>query len=478
MVFTSIASVTAQTSPTQPDLQAIDAYIQTEMRNDRVPGVALALIHNGKVVALRGYGDDGYGRPVTPQTSFWLGSMSKSFTALAVMQLVEQGKIDLDAPVQSYLPWFRVADPAQSAVITVRHLLNHTSGIPTSAPQAANANATLQDHVRALAHVTLRQLPGVQHQYASPNYLVLGAIIEAVTGQGYADYIQQQIFTPLDMQHSYTDQRVAIAQGMAQGQRYWFGFPVPATLPYEQDRMPTAALISSAEDLGKYMIMQLNAGRYAEQQLLSPAGMAQLHTPSAPSDDFSYAFGWRVSTIGGVPAIHHGGIVPHFRGKMVLLPEQGWGVAVLTNASTSFPLPILPTSHRMADAIAGYLVGQPFSSGAFSQSTVYLAITVGLALVLLNQLKGLVQIGRWRKGLAQRTPVSMFGELVSEVLWPFLAIFGLPALLALPLEEIMRGTPDLGWWLIISVALGIMTAVAKAWALWQHTRQSVSRSMV
>ncbi len=109
-----------------PDLAAIDQYVEVEMQRDRVPGVALAIVHNNQIVSLRGYGTDGNGRPVTPATGFLLGSMSKSFTALAVMQLVERGQIRLDSPAITYLPWFHTADANASAQISVRHLLNHT----------------------------------------------------------------------------------------------------------------------------------------------------------------------------------------------------------------------------------------------------------------------------------------------------------------------------------------------------------------
>jgi CubicO group peptidase (beta-lactamase class C family) len=109
----------------------IDAYVEEQMRRLKIPGVSLAIIEGDKIVHLRGFGRSRLGGEApTPQTPFFIGSLTKSFTALAVMQLVEAGKIELDAPVQRYLPWFRVADPAASAQITVRHLLNQTSGLP------------------------------------------------------------------------------------------------------------------------------------------------------------------------------------------------------------------------------------------------------------------------------------------------------------------------------------------------------------
>jgi CubicO group peptidase (beta-lactamase class C family) len=114
---------------TAPDFAAIDTYVSLQMQDAGIPGLALGIVHGNQVVHLRGFGvADPNGRVVTPQTPFIIGSTSKSFTALAAMQLVEAGKIDLDTPVQHYIPWFRVADLTASAQITVRHLLNQTSG--------------------------------------------------------------------------------------------------------------------------------------------------------------------------------------------------------------------------------------------------------------------------------------------------------------------------------------------------------------
>jgi CubicO group peptidase (beta-lactamase class C family) len=113
------------------DFSAIDQYVKDKMRSSRIPGLGLAIVEGDRIVYLKGYGDaDPAGRPVTPATPFMIGSITKSFTALAVMQLVEAGKVELDAPVRRYIPWFGVADSTASAHITVRHLLTMTGGLP------------------------------------------------------------------------------------------------------------------------------------------------------------------------------------------------------------------------------------------------------------------------------------------------------------------------------------------------------------
>jgi CubicO group peptidase (beta-lactamase class C family) len=149
-----------------PDFAAIDAYIEGQVKDLNLPGLAFAIVHGDQIVHLKTMGvADPSGRPITPQTSFLLASLSKSFTALAIMQLVEAGQIDLDAPVQRYLPWFRVADAAASARITVRHLLNQTSGLSALTGNGyfitRDSDDEAQDRfVRGLSTASLSSAPG------------------------------------------------------------------------------------------------------------------------------------------------------------------------------------------------------------------------------------------------------------------------------------------------------------------------------
>src|SRR5215467_11450829 len=145
-----------------PDAASIDAFVSAQIQAQRIPGLSLGIVQGTHIVHLHGFGTaDASGRLVTPQTPFIIGSMSKSFTALAVMQLVEAGKVELDVPVQRYLPWFRVADPTASARITVRQLLNQTSGIPGDSEHELKEgflsirNETLEQYVHGLKTLAL-----------------------------------------------------------------------------------------------------------------------------------------------------------------------------------------------------------------------------------------------------------------------------------------------------------------------------------
>jgi len=342
---------------------AIDAYVEQEMRRLNIPGVSLAIVEGNKIVHLRGFGRDrpGGGAP-SPKTPFPLGSTTKSFTALAVMQLVEAGKIRLDDPVQRYLPWFRVADPRASAEISVRHLLNQTSGLPTWVGEVPLADFddspdATERQARALTTLKLTRPVGSAFEYSNTNYNLLGPIIEVASGESYEDYVQKHIFTPLGMSHTYTSHATARQNGLAVGHRYWFMIPVAAdNIPLPRGSLPGGMIISCAEDMARYLIAHLNGGRFGDAQILSVAGIDELHRGAA---DFivmgrsiaQYGMGWLVSEIGQTKVVSHGGTLPDFGSHMALLPEQKKGVVLLFNANEHWMMPALEEFGAGVDAL-------------------------------------------------------------------------------------------------------------------------------
>ena len=168
------------------DLTPIDHYVRERKAATRTPGLAYAVVSPDGVVHQRTWGHDGHGAQVTTSTPFLWGSVSKPVTATAVMTLVDAGNLDLDAPVRRYLPWFRLADDVAAEGITMRHLLTHTSGIPGGTgvtDRFEEVDDPYRRGVADLAGVAPRAAPGQRHAYTSANYLVLGAIVQAVTGQ-------------------------------------------------------------------------------------------------------------------------------------------------------------------------------------------------------------------------------------------------------------------------------------------------------
>lgn len=312
------------------DSKAIDEYVESKMRLPRIPGISIAIVRDNEIVYLKGYGKaDPSGSPMTPQTPLILGSITKSFTALAVMQLVEAGKVELDAPVQKYVPWFRTADPNASAQITVRQLLYQTSGLPMlREPQfwTAQDPGALERTVRFLADKQMSFPPGQGFEYSNANYETLGLIVQTVTGMSFEDYVRQNIFMPLEMKNSFTSQDEALKHGMATGHRWWYGVPVAVTFPLNHSELPAGYLISSAEDMAHFMIAELNGGRYRNSSVLSSDGIALTHA----SPRF-YAMGWELLDVDGRRLINHEGGTANFETSVFLDPEERVGVFVGAN---------------------------------------------------------------------------------------------------------------------------------------------------
>jgi CubicO group peptidase (beta-lactamase class C family) len=454
---------------------AIDAYIDGQIRELRIPGLALGIVQGDQIVHLKGFGvADPSGRPVTPQTPFMIGSVTKSFTALAIMQLVEQGKVELDAPVQRYLPAFRVADEAASAQITVRHLLNQTSGLSRATGNQFQASRdmradVLERQVRSLSTAQLTEPVGVAFQYSNANWWPLGLIIQTVSGQPYNVYIQQHILAPLEMRQSFTSVADAQKQGLAMGYRYWFGRYLPADpqdAGHYPGMLPQGGVISSAEDMAHYLIAYLNQGRYNGKPILSPAGMAEVQRPAIPvgtSADTFYAMGLDVGATNGVPTVSHDGSMFNFHANLVLIPEDSWGIILLENAE-NIPDEFGPQRLQgIAAGVTSLLMGRqppPAASNWFLLIlySAILGIIVGQALGMLRS--GALLRRWWARPADQPRGWLSIGRrvvlpLISNASWGLLILLGLPRVFA-PLPALMLGMPDLGPLLVGSgvVALG------------------------
>jgi CubicO group peptidase (beta-lactamase class C family) len=343
LAFLSILAVAGSTparlSPPVLEYSEIDAYIEAQMRAWNIPGTALVIVRDGQVAHLKTFGQAGKDRPVTPQTPFEIGSCSKSFTALAIMQLVEAGQVDLNAPAQVYLPWFRVADAEASGGITVRHLLNHTSGLSNEIDARAWINPrglSLEDWGRSLQRVQLSTTPGTHYQYSNFNYMLLALVIEAVSGQSYGAYLSQHIFSPLNMHNSFTDPAMARAYGLADGYTWWFGKPLRSLEKPRPDMLGAGYIMVSPEDMTHYLSMQLNGGSYENIRLLSAEGITAMHTPpQLPTESSLYGMGWVNYQEGGQTIINHNGRSASFTSSIFLLPELRLGIAVMVNVSST-----------------------------------------------------------------------------------------------------------------------------------------------
>ena len=471
-----------------PEFAAIDAYVTTRMEDLRIPGAAVGIVKGDQIVYLKGFGvADPSGRPVTTQTSFRLASVSKTLTALAIMQLVEAGKVELDAPVQRYLPWFRVASGTSSTAegsshITVRHLLYHTSGIPQSAGNDNFFNgdlsdAALENNVRQLAKVALNRPVGTTYQYANLNYDVLGLIVQVVSGQSYEAYIQDHLFTPLAMHGSFTSQAEAHAQGMATGYRKWFGFPVPASLPDDRATRPNSFLISSAEDLTHLLIAELNGGRYGNTTVLSPDGIAATQRPITPirDTDMRSGMGMEVGQVNGVSIAGKTGGTANYNARIVLAPLEGWGVVVLAN---TFDIGLGGQFDTLADGIAAILVNgeapnvspAPIGGGNALMKFALTGVVVFQIVTLFGVCKTLRSVSRDRRWLARHIGVP----LVLDGTLALILLLVVPSFMNTPLSFLRYFAPDIFWLTIAVVAIPLGRDILKGLLTFRMLRATQS----
>ena len=454
--------------------EALDSYVEEQMRRLHIPGASLAVVEGDRIVHLRGFGRARPGGETPgPETPFFIGSLTKSITALAVMQLVEAGRVDLDAPVQRCLPWFRLADPGAAAQVTVRHLLNQTSGLPLWPSEVASADfddrtGAVERQVRALATLKTGSPPGAKCEYSNFNYNILGLVIEAASGEAYADYLQKHIFEPLGMQHTFTSKAEAKRCGLAVGHRHWFSMPIPAPdLRVPAGSLPSGQLSSCAQDMARYLIAHLNGGRCGQAQILSPAGIAELHRGAADLEFMGvktgrYGMGWFDTDLDGVRVYSHSGNVPDFSAFMALVPECRRGVVLLFNADP-YGLPVV--TEEVGMGAAALLAGRPPAPVRldFIQWIMRLLPLIPL-LQGVEALASLRALQRWRDD-PQRRPRGgrLWGRHILLPLLPNLAMAGILA--ALQSSGMIRFfhlfMPDIAWTARISGGFGGIWAVVR-----------------
>jgi CubicO group peptidase (beta-lactamase class C family) len=461
------------------DPAAVDRFINREMRAQRLPGLALAITQDDRVLYIQGYGVDGRGNPVTQQTQFFIASVSKSITALAVMQLVEAGKVDLDAPVQKYLPEFRLADPQAAAQITIRQLLNHTSGLsePGFADMVLPQPQTIAERVTSLRSARAVDPPGTAYHYFSPNYGTLARVVEVVSGQPFSQYMRDNVFTPLAMPNTLSV--VTSAEGkqaaghLAKGHLEIFG--VPVAYPEADGYLGgSGGVISTAEDMAHYLIAQTNGGQYQDQALVSPASLDLMHTPPVGINS-TYAMGWTESTLDGQRILEHNGILSTFSADAVLLPEEDIAIALLYNISS------LPTNTFAAPEIRNGLValltGKPPETGwmnvhLWGWITALLTLSGGVLAI-----RGLLRLPHW----AEKARAAPLWRLLPGTAWtfvPLLALLGLPALTARFADRVFgfvnmyKSMPGILAWLGITGLLGAVNGTARIVNLFKRIRKT------
>jgi CubicO group peptidase (beta-lactamase class C family) len=443
----------------------IDAFVESERQASGIPGIALAIVDRGGTVHVRGFGHDGHGAAIDGDTPFPIGSLTKSFTALLVRQAIDAGQLDADAPVQRYLPWFRVADEKASARITLRHLLNQTSGFSRAdgiAPLLQGSDADIETLARGLSAVSLNRAVGERFEYSNLNYVLLAAVLQAATGRSWGELMQARVLQPLAMTHSHVDRAAAQRDGLTAQHQIVFGVPIERQTPWLPAFEPTGGLMASANDMTRYLQMLLDGGQAPSGRVVSAVGVAQLLAPASPSAhstllsadfDFRYGEGWFVGPFGGAAdARWHLGSLTTFAAWMVVLPETEQGVVVLINANSELPLnEVNAVMSRVPIGVANLLRGQPAPQGPSLRSA-YRRLNIAAALIVI-----VLAAVAWRAARARQAVWSVAMALSALALAIALQFIGLgPAMLS-------AFAPDLALVLAAAAALLCLPVVLRGW---------------
>ena len=475
---------------------ALHTYIANQMEAYKIPGMSVAVVRYGEVEFADGFGvANPAGEPVTADTPFLLASVSKGITALAVMQLVEAGELSLDDPVREHLPWFEV-ERGRGGEITVAQLLYQTSGLTELAGREANLRPdgpdALEEAVRAIAAEKLAFAPGEGWEYSNLNYDVLGLLVQEVSGQPYGDYIDTNIFAPLEMDKSFASLEAARTGGAPGGYYPFFGIPLvfDGLMPYSRATLPSAGLWSSADDLSHYLIALLDGGSYGGRSLLSEAGVTALHTAGHMfNDEQGYAMGWTVNhnfvlpellagtgleEFAGMTILFHEGDGLSYKAMAFLIPEIELGVILLMNTND----PTVTSAFRFfgwdVALVALGAEAQYFPPG--EEFAVRYARWIGAVVVLLLAAGlgwMLRKLRRLRAG-SPPSPAERRGAVLLAIAAVLPAAYGLLILFpdqSSSLPVVIRYLPDIGLLTLAGIALPVGLAVVTAMLVAGSRRQ-------
>jgi len=345
----------AESAAAEP-LAGFDEFVAQVMKDWKVPGVAVAIVKDGKVILAKGYGERDTQKhlPVTPQTLFAIGSITKSFTVSAMGMLVDEGKLDWDKPVREYLPEFKMYDPVASEHMTPRDLVTHRSGLPRHDSLWYSSDFPRADLVRRLRYLEPSKDFRSTYQYNNLMFMTAGYLVGRVAGTTWEDFVRLHILVPLGMKstnYSVADSQKSVDFAMP----YQNADGVVKDMPFHNiDQIaPAGSINSNVEDMAQYLLFHLGKGMHGQTRLLSEDSENQMQSPQmveTSSDRWkengllTYGMALNVSAYRGHKFVSHGGAIDGFTAQLSFMPQDNIGVIVLANLdSDKNPVPIIVT---------------------------------------------------------------------------------------------------------------------------------------
>jgi CubicO group peptidase (beta-lactamase class C family)/D-alanyl-D-alanine dipeptidase len=330
----------AQNQPPRADYAAIatalQSQIEKEMADKKLPSLAIALVDDQTIVWSQGFGyeDSAHTRPATAHTIFRIGSVSKLFTDIAVMQMVEHGTLSLDAPVQTYLPDFHPTNPFATD-ITLRQLMSHRAGLLREPPVGHyfdDTSPSLAATVHSLNQTTLIAKPGASTKYSNAGVAAVGYVLEHTSHQPFADYLKQSVLQPLGMHESAFSAELALQPHMAEARMWSYDGLDFAAPTFPLGEAPAGAMYSSVSDLGIFLSALLAEGRGQHATILQPASLQTMWTPQFGGP---FGLGFILGSLDGHREVAHNGAIYGFATELAALPDDKLGVVVITTMDSA-----------------------------------------------------------------------------------------------------------------------------------------------
>nr|WP_186322975.1 serine hydrolase [Paenibacillus xylanexedens] len=334
-------------TPIQNKLEGLDNFVTKQLEQWKGVGTAVAVIHKDQVIWSKGYGyrDLEKKLKVTSDTLFAIGSSTKAFTAIAAAQLVDEGLLDWDQPVNSYLQDFQMFDPVATDRLTMRDMLCHRSGLPRHEMVWYNSPRSREELVHSLRYLEPNHNFRSKWQYQNLMYMTAGYLIGHLKGTSWEQVVQDQLLTPLGMNSSlFTVQEMqeqadyALPYMEQEGQNVSIPFRVIDTIG------PAGSINSNLKDMAAWLQLQVQRGKWQDKALVSTEQMAEIHRPQMVSDSpfhskelpvSTYGLGWMIEPYRGHAMIHHGGAIDGFASQVAFLPDEQIGIVVLSNTNGS-----------------------------------------------------------------------------------------------------------------------------------------------
>ena len=343
-LFLGAAACGERAQPPGPDVaaaagyeevaRALESMIEREREQKGLRAVSIALVDGDEVVWARGFGEQSEGVPATAATVYRVGSVSKMFTDIAIMQLVERGEIDIDAPVQEYVPEFTPTNDTDTP-ITLRQLMSHRAGIirePPAGHYFDDSGTDLATTVRSMAGTPQIYAPTTRTKYSNAGIAVVGYALEATRGEPFADYVKRAVLEPLGMTRSAFEPEPALVADLADAWMWGFDRPLFPAPTFELGMAPAGSMYATVLDLSRFMSAAFRGGEGEGGRVLEPETLEAMWVPQFAGDDATsgYGFGFAVAERYGERWLGHGGAIYGYSTQLSFLPESGLGVAVVS----------------------------------------------------------------------------------------------------------------------------------------------------